>query len=293
MKYRAYLLAAVLAVSACEPYAANPPPVYGGAQYETVREVQSGLTQLSYYGGPVDGIDGPETQQAILRYQGDRGLRRDGIIDDQLVSSIEGDLSARTYSSNEASADKRVSRVQSALSRLGYYDGRIDGQLDRNTRQAIVSYRRERGLQINDQIDRQLVDSLERDLSASTVQAPYPTPYPASGRFEPGNRLPGGARALLDRRWRSYEGMQVDLDRDGDLDVIARAGQRTDDCRNYDCEYVVLENRRGDYTEISAFVASDAAVLDRGTNGFSDIAYRLAGSQQQGVLRFDGRRYRG
>lgn len=293
MKHRTLLLAAVLAISACEPYAVDSPPLSGAAQYEAVRGVQSGLAELGYYRGPIDGIDGPETQQAILRYQGDRGLQRDGMIDDQLVGSINGDLSARTYSSNEASQNQRVGRVQSALSRLGYYDGRIDGQLDRDTRQAIVSYRRERGLQVTDQIDRQLVESLDRDLSAGSTRAPYPAPNPAADRFEPGYGLPGGARALLDRRWRSYEGMQVDLDRDGDLDVIARAGQRTDDCRNYDCEYVVLENRRGDYTEISAFVAGDTEVLGRSSNGFSDIAYRLAGSQQQGVLRFDGRRYRG
>lgn len=293
MKYHTLLLTAVLAISACEPYAVESPPVYGAAQYETVRGVQTGLTELGYYGGVVDGIDGPETQQAILRYQSDRGLRRDGIIDDQLVGSINGDLSARTYSSNEALLNQRVSRVQSALSRLGYYDGRIDGQLDRDTRQAIVSYRRERGLQVTDQIDRQLVDSLDRDLSAGSTLAPYPSLYPAPDRFESADGLPGGARAVLDRRWRSYEAMQVDLDRDGDLDVIARAGRGTDDCRNYDCEYVVLENRRGDYTEISAFVAGDTEVLGRSSNGFSDIAYRLAGSQQQGVLRFDGRQYRG
>lgn len=261
MKHRTLLLAAVLAVSACEPYAVNSPPVYGGAQYETVRGVQSGLTELGYYGGVVDGIDGPETRQAILRYQGDRGLRRDGIIDDQLIGSINGDLSARTYSSNDASADQRVGRVQSALSRLGYYGGRIDGQMDLDTRQAIVSYRRERGLPVTDQIDRQLVESLNRDLSAGSTLVPYP----ASGRFESGYSLPGGARAVLDRRWRSYEGMQVDLDRDGDLDVIARAGQRSDDCRGGDCGYVVLENRRGDYTEIGAFAAGYVEVQRRGS----------------------------
>ncbi len=75
--------------------------------------------------------------------------------------------------------------------------------------------------------------------------------------------------------------------------MIARAGQPTDDGGNNDCEYIVLDNRRGNYTEFSAFVASDIEVLERGTNGFSDIAYRLAGSQHQGAPRFDGRRYRG
>jgi hypothetical protein len=86
--------------------------------------------------------------------------------------------------------------------------------------------------------------------------------------------------------------MLVDLDRDGSLDVIARAGQFSDDCRGGDCGYVVLENRRGVYTEISAFVASDTRVLSRSTNGFSDIGYRMTGTSQGSVLRFDGSRYR-
>ena len=122
--------------------------------------------------------------------------------------------------------------------------------------------------------------------------APSPVADQASDQFKSGYTLPAGARAVLDRRWRSYEGMLVDLDRDGSLDVIARAGQFSDDCRGGDCGYVVLENRRGVFTEISAFAASDTEVLGRSTNGFSDIGYRMAGTSRDGVLRFDGQRYR-
>lgn len=86
--------------------------------------------------------------------------------------------------------------------------------------------------------------------------------------------------------------MTVDLDRDGDLDVVARAETRSNDCPSGDCGYVALENRRGVHAEISAFVASDTQVLGRTTNGFSDIGYRMAGTSRDGVLRFDGLRYR-
>jgi peptidoglycan hydrolase-like protein with peptidoglycan-binding domain len=278
----------VVAVGACVPYATDAPPLSGSVQYGPVRDVQGGLQQLGYYDGALDGINGAQTQQAILRYQSDQGLRRDGLIDNDLILRINADVNAGAYPGTAGPSAQTIGQVQASLNDLGYYSGRADGQLDRDTRAAIVSYRRDRGLPITDAIDRQLIGALRRDLAA----APSPVDDQASDRFESGYTLPAGARAVLDRRWRSYEGMLVDLDQDGALDVIARAGQFSDDCRGGDCGYIVLENRRGVYTEISAFAASETRVLGRSTNGFSDIGYRMAGTSQGGVLRFDGSRYR-
>lgn len=288
VRYSAILLAGVMAVGACVPYATEAPPLSGSTQYGPVRDVQGGLQQLGYYDGALDGINGTQTQQAVLRYQGDQGLRRDGIIDDSLIRRINADVNAGAYLGTGGPSAQTIGQVQASLSELGYFSGRADGQLDRETQSAIISYRRDRGLPVTDAIDQQLIDTLRRDLA----RAPSPVADPASDRFDSGYTLPAGARAVLDRRWRSYEGMTVDLDRDGDLDVIARAGQFSGDCRGGDCGYVVLENRRGVYTEISAFAASETRVLSRSTNGFSDIGYRVAGTSPGGVLRFDGSRYR-
>lgn len=284
----AILLAGVMAVGACVPLANEGPPLSGSAQYAPVRDVQGGLQQLGYYDGAVDGINGTQTQQAVLRYQGDQGIRRDGIIDGALVRRINADLDAQAYPGTGGPSAQTIGQVQASLGELGYFGGRADGQMDRETQSAIISYRRDRGLPVTDAIDRQLVDSLRRDLA----QAPYPVSNPSWDSFGSGYGLPSGARALLDRRWQNYEVMPIDLDRDGDLDVIARAVAGSNDCWSGDCRYVVLENQRGGYTEISAFAASDTEVLGRSTNGFSDIGYRTAGSSQDGVLRFDGQRYR-
>jgi peptidoglycan hydrolase-like protein with peptidoglycan-binding domain len=270
------------------PLANEGPPLSGSAQYVPVRDVQGGLRQLGYYDGALDGINGTQTQQAVLRYQGDQGIRRDGIIDDGLIRRINADLDARAYPGTGAPSVQTIGQVQASLNELGYFGGRADGQLDRDTRAAIVSYRRDRGLPVTDAIDRQLIDTLRRDLAA----APSPVSYPSWDSFGSGYGLPAGARAVLDRRWRNYQVMSVDLDRDGDLDVIARAEARSNDCPSGDCGYVVLENRRGIYTEISTFAASDTQVLGRSSNGFSDIGYRMAGTSRDGVLRFDGQRYR-
>jgi hypothetical protein len=69
--------------------------------------------------------------------------------DDSYASNeyVPSDDSASTYRNEPSSnGDSRVSDVQSALSREGYYDGPIDGKLGDATRQALRRYQRDRGL---------------------------------------------------------------------------------------------------------------------------------------------------
>jgi len=44
----------------------------------SVAELQSRLTDLGYYDGPVDGQPWPETAAALARFQGDHGLAATG-----------------------------------------------------------------------------------------------------------------------------------------------------------------------------------------------------------------------
>ena len=44
----------------------------------TVMEIQRGLQNLGYNPGPIDGINGPKTREAIRLYQKDHGLLVDG-----------------------------------------------------------------------------------------------------------------------------------------------------------------------------------------------------------------------
>lgn len=54
-----------------------------------VTRVQSGLARLGYDPGPVDGVMGPQTSEAIRRYQRDHGLSSDGQATVQLAEHIE------------------------------------------------------------------------------------------------------------------------------------------------------------------------------------------------------------
>ena len=60
-----------------------------GAQSGVVTRVQSGLARLGYEPGPVDGVMGPQTSEAIRRYQSDHGLLTDGRATAQLAEHIE------------------------------------------------------------------------------------------------------------------------------------------------------------------------------------------------------------
>ncbi|MBX2856225.1 MAG: peptidoglycan-binding protein [Rhodobacteraceae bacterium] len=69
-------------------WAKNDQPANGAA---TAR-VQAGLRDLGYNPGPIDGVKGTQTTQAIRDYQRDNGLLVDGQASYELASHIDGKL---------------------------------------------------------------------------------------------------------------------------------------------------------------------------------------------------------
>ena len=51
----------------------------------TVAVAQQQLGKLGYYQGEIDGVFGPETRSALMRYQNDRGLRVTGTFDSETI----------------------------------------------------------------------------------------------------------------------------------------------------------------------------------------------------------------
>ncbi len=54
----------------------------------TVKAVQAKLTQLGYDPGPVDGVFGSKTEEAVKSFQRDRGLTPDGIVGPQTLEAM-------------------------------------------------------------------------------------------------------------------------------------------------------------------------------------------------------------
>ena len=55
---------------------------------ELVRKVQTGLMALGYYEGPPDGIVGPKTRDALIRFQTDYGLKVTGTITPEVLDAF-------------------------------------------------------------------------------------------------------------------------------------------------------------------------------------------------------------
>ena len=53
-----------------------------------VRTAQRQLKERGYYAGPVDGVIGPATENALRAYQRDRGLKVTGRLDSPTVRSL-------------------------------------------------------------------------------------------------------------------------------------------------------------------------------------------------------------
>jgi peptidoglycan hydrolase-like protein with peptidoglycan-binding domain len=76
------------------------PDYYADAQYNpdtssvplrdsNVAVAQADLAELGYYSGPVDGIYGPATSEAVRRYQNDNHLAVTGTLTLQTLESLE------------------------------------------------------------------------------------------------------------------------------------------------------------------------------------------------------------
>jgi len=60
---------------------------------ETVQHAQSALQSQGLYHGPIDGVFGPETQNAVTAYQQQKGLPATGQLDSTTLRDLTGSSS--------------------------------------------------------------------------------------------------------------------------------------------------------------------------------------------------------
>ncbi len=159
------------------PVATMPPSrpaAEGPDELALVQQIQQALAARGYDVGTVDGVFGPRTEAAIVAFARDTGHEVRGLSNAELLARITGaaagaqsapqrrvrttpiridDLIAEHPAAAEpqasqpsAVADPLVLAVQRVLAELGYGPGSIDGVVGPATRQAILSFRADRGL---------------------------------------------------------------------------------------------------------------------------------------------------
>lgn len=72
-----------------------------GSQNSSVKKLQEKLIELEYDVGAMDGVFGPRTEGAVLKYQKENGLSVDGIVGDETWNSLFGEDIPRLVSTLE------------------------------------------------------------------------------------------------------------------------------------------------------------------------------------------------
>lgn len=113
--------------------------VYGyGHDRRKVKEIQLILMYNDFDPGDVDGNIGPDTRQAIRRFQKSMNLPSSGYVGKETWSRMK---------SKGEDGPSTVMDIQFALRKAGFDPGAVDGQLGARTRDMIVEFQAVKGLE--------------------------------------------------------------------------------------------------------------------------------------------------
>lgn len=138
----------------------------------SVQKLQSRLDALGYRPGPVDGLMGARTRDAIQRYQADNDLTVTGQSSTSLLDHLGATLQVRRQDENRPqtseTGEQRYSQdlivqVETELRRRGYPISVVDGRLDAETEVTIRAYQRDNDLVATGKPSDQLLAHLRRD----------------------------------------------------------------------------------------------------------------------------------
>ena len=180
-----------------------------GMQGDAVEKLQEDLDELGYYTGSVTGKYGNLTKEAVRLFQRDYDLTSDGIAGPKTLAKIKSVLSGVEESETDeedkeesanagttvtvkpsvsldevsklntevtlrrGSRSGYVTRLQKALTALGYFTDKCDGSYGNNTEEAVKLYQKAKGLTDDGVAGRATLRAINKDVengvTASTV----------------------------------------------------------------------------------------------------------------------------
>jgi|GEM_PF-4315150 peptidoglycan hydrolase-like protein with peptidoglycan-binding domain len=138
-----------------------------GSKGTAVTQLQNYLTSLGYNTYGIDGNFGQNTKNAVVAFQKAHGLQQDGVVGSQTESAIATALSNNSSPTNSNSnilkigmSGTDVQKLQSILTAIGYNTGGIDGQFGQNTKNAVLAFQQNHGLQQDGVVGNQTITIL-------------------------------------------------------------------------------------------------------------------------------------
>jgi peptidoglycan hydrolase-like protein with peptidoglycan-binding domain len=193
-----FLAPAVLALAL-----AGAPPAHAAGR-PAVAALQVTLRHHHVYGGPVDGLAGPATTAAVMRFQRRHGLAPDGVVGPATRRALgrfaRFGFGSRVLVRGRVGAD--VAALQFALAWHGFPNGTIDGGFGGHTARALVKFQRWAGLVADGVAGPSTFHALLGPLPRCPIMLAWPLeaalgdPFGPRGiRFHPGIDLPAAPGA--------------------------------------------------------------------------------------------------
>jgi peptidoglycan hydrolase-like protein with peptidoglycan-binding domain len=133
-----------------------------GSRGTDVLKLQKALQTLGLDPGGTDGKFGRGTENAVIQYQVSKGLTADGKAGTATLTALYAEATATAETSNSGNqttatasnsntlqygdSGTRVSELQTALTKLGYDTGGVDGRFGAGTRKAVIAFQKASGL---------------------------------------------------------------------------------------------------------------------------------------------------
>ena len=141
------------------------PVLRKGSNDPAVRDLQEALKALGHDPGPVDGVFGAQTENAVRAFQQARGITVDGVVGRVTWINIdEADQSEPVL--RVGSSGLPVRRLQSRMSAVGFDTGGVDGRFSPKTETAVRQLQQRAGIRVDGVVGPQtwqIVDALENE----------------------------------------------------------------------------------------------------------------------------------
>ena len=131
---------------------------------EYTTALQSDLQKTGYYKGPVDGIYGPQTVDAVKQLQNESGLPPTGLVDQATALALDKQLAAVGAQAATQSLTQ-TSSVQTVLKLTGYWTGPIDGTWTPELTDALKQFQTALGVPPSGSIDAATLAAFEQALA--------------------------------------------------------------------------------------------------------------------------------